>query len=389
MTRSVPTPQRDTRAAHPEATIFTDLPLLPSLLGTLAEQGLTTPTEVQQRALPELLGRGSVVGISQTGTGKTLAYVLPILDKLKRMEDGGSVVDEPAEPRALVIVPTRELGDQVTKVFKTFTHATRIRVRAVLGGRPLKKARDTIGRPFDVLVATPGRLDQLVRLGHLQLGAIRMVVLDEADQLLDMGFGPQVLSIVQATPSFRQLALFSATMSDDLREFVADVFHDATLIETSRSQQLPSTLTLRRVPVPDGRRFDVLPDLLREPCEGSTILFANTRAQCDRIVAEVDALGLTTVLVRGEMDAVERRHNLRAFRRGETELLVCTDLTARGLDIEHVTRVINVHLPRTMDNYLHRAGRTARAGRSGVVVDLVTPRDEPLIEAVEAARPKG
>ncbi len=353
-----------------------------------------TLTEVQARALPALLERRSVVAVSETGSGKTLTYVLPILDRLKRLEDAGNRVTDEREPRAIVLVPTRELGEQVAVVFKTFTHDTRLRVRAVLGGQRLRQNRETVAGAFEVLVATPGRLERLLANSELSLAALRMLVLDEADQLLDLGFLPQVTEVVQACSSQTQRALFSATMSPEVRALAVEMFADALVVETEGRQKVVPTLRTRHVDVPDGRRFEALRAILEEPTTGGTMLFANTREQCEVVAAWLREAGYACVVHRGEMDPVERRRNLRAFREGRPGLLLSTDMGARGLDIEHVGRVINVHLPRELDAYLHRVGRTARAGREGLVVNLVTPRDAPLLAqlgdgSVAPQAPKG
>ncbi len=358
---------------------FAELGLLPSLQATLAARELVTLTEIQARALPALLERQSVVAIAETGSGKTLTYVLPILDRLKRMEDDGNRVEDEREPRALVIVPTRELGEQVALVFKGLTHETRLRVRTVLGGQKLRQNRETVAGVFEVLVATPGRLERLLQNEELSLAAIRIVVLDEADQLLDLGFLPQVIEVVRACPSQRQLALFSATMSAGVQELVGRMFSDAITIETQGSRKVVPTLRTRHVDVPDGRRFDALQRILEEPTSGGTMLFANTREQCDALATQLREAGWTCVVHRGNSDPVERRQNLKAFREARQGLFITTDMGARGLDIDHVARVINVHLPRELENYLHRVGRTARAGKEGLVVNLVTPRDAPLL----------
>ncbi len=358
---------------------FADLPLLPSLHDSLTALQLDTLTDVQEQALPLLLERKSVVAIAETGSGKTLAYVLPVLDRLKRMEDDGNPVTTGSEPRALVIVPTRELGEQVAGVFKSMTHTTRLRVRTVLGGQKMKMNRESVAGAFEVLVATPGRLERIVESGELSLAAMRVLVLDEADQLLDLGFVPTVMALVRGVPSQCQLALFSATMSPAVEELVGRAFHDATRVTTAGRGKVVASLKTRHVPVPDGRRAEALRAVLAEPVEGSTMLFANTREQCEALATWLREEGRTCVVHRGEMDPIERRKNLRAFREGGVDLFLTTDMGSRGLDIDHVARVINVHLPRQLENYLHRVGRTARAQRPGLVVNLVTPRDAPLL----------
>lgn len=370
---------------------FADFPLLSSLHATLTELGLETPTEIQARAIPELLEGRSLVGIAETGSGKTLTYVLPLLHWLKTLENEGSGVTQAARPRAAVIVPSRELGEQVAKVFKTFTHETRLRVRTVLGGSTLEIARRNVGAPFDVLVATPGRLLQLVDIDVVDLSDLRVLVFDEVDQLLDLGFFTDASRIVGAAPATRQMALFSATVPSEVEKKIVGLFSKPPMvIHTRGSHRVVPTLTTRNLEVVDGKRFELLEDLLAERSEGGTLIFANTREQCDKLERLLAEAGQKCVVYRGEMDKNERRANLLAFREGRVKLLIATDLGSRGLDVESVERVINYHLPHQMENYLHRVGRTARAGRPGLVINLVTERDEKLMSQLHRfkARPR-
>jgi superfamily II DNA/RNA helicase len=355
---------------------FHQFPLLPTLLETLDGAGTRVPTPIQDRVLPALLAGRSVVGIAETGSGKTLAYVLPMLDRLKRLEEAGDRVEVAARPRGLVIVPSRELGEQVTRVIKGFAHETRIRVRTILG--------DTRGI-FEILVATPGRLGQLVDAGELLLDDVRTLVLDEADQLVDRGFMPVIGRMVALAPAERQLALFSATVPKQVEALIAKSFRDPLVIRSEGSHKVVPTLTTRNMTVEDGKRLPVLEGILAEPTEGGTLIFANTRAQCDEIVRQLLDAGQRVGLYRGEMDRAERRANLKAFRDGTAPILVTTDVGGRGLDIPHVGRVVNYHLPQDLRNYLHRVGRTARAGRPGLVINLVTPRDRGLMEQIRAS----
>ena len=359
---------------------FSDLSLLPSLVASLTEQGLAHPTEIQARAVPALLEGQSLIGVAETGSGKTLAYVLPMLDRLKRLETGGEPVTAPSRPRGLVLVPGRELGEQVRKVFKGLTHGTRLRVRSALGGTAKQIARQNVGGQFEVLVATPGRLLQLIDERELKLDDIRMTVFDEADQLVDPGFLPVVRRVVGACPKSLQLAMFSATLPQSVEALVKDLFSSPPIrVRTRGSQQVVSTLQVDNRRVHSGRRFDTLRELLRESPEIGTLLFSNTRKQCEETAEWLDAEGISYVSYMGQMDRQERRANLSAFREGKVSVLLTTDLGGRGLDIERVDRVINVHLPREVNNYLHRVGRTARAGRTGLVINLVTQRDHPLL----------
>lgn len=370
---------------------FSEFGLLDTLQETLTEKGLTKPTEIQARAIPALLKWHSVVGVAETGSGKTLAYALPILHLLKSLENNDRAITEESQPRACIVVPTRELGEQVSKVIKPFTHDTRLRVRTVLGGTAFDVARRNIQGCFEVLVATPGRLVKLLEMEVLNLSDVRVLVLDEADQMLDQGFLPDAEKIVRACPRSCQRALFSATVSPKVESLMNKLFSDAEVIRSEGSHRVVSSLKTLNETVVDGKRFPLLERLLGKSVEGGTILFTNTRAQCDKLAAELEKSGRQSVIYRGEMDKTERRRNLKAFRDGKIELLISTDLASRGLDIEHVGRVINYHLPQQMENYIHRVGRTARAGRPGLVINFVTERDQAFVSKLDVVRaaPKG
>lgn len=370
---------------------FADFNLLPTLQKTLLEKELTKPTEIQEKVIPLLLEMRSLVGVAETGSGKTLAFALPVLHLIKKLELAKDPITKEGKPRAVVVVPTRELGEQVTKAFKPFTHTTRLRVRSVLGGTSFEMARRGVQGCFEVLVATPGRLVKLLEMKLVNLSDVRILVFDEADQMLDHGFLPDAQRIVKSCPKDRQLALFSATVSPPVEQLIEELFSEAEMIRSEGSHRVVSTLTTTRQTVVDGKRFPLLDRLLGKKVEGGTILFVNTREQCDKLAEELDEAGWPCVIYRGEMDKVERRQNLKAFREGEISLLVSTDLASRGLDVDHVGRVINYHMPKQMENYLHRVGRTARAGRPGLVVNFITERDEEFalkIEKVQSAPKK-
>jgi ATP-dependent RNA helicase RhlE len=341
---------------------------------------LTEPTDIQARAIPELLKGTSLVGVSETGSGKTLAYVLPMLHQVKELESSDSPVADSGRPRGIVVVPGRELGEQVGRVFKGLTHGTRVRVRFAIGGTAKQVARQNVSGDFEILVATPGRLQQLLVGRKVRLDDVRVLVFDEADQLLDKGFQPVATRIMGGCPSTVQKALFTATMPQTLQSVVKDLFGGSPLqIATRGSHKTVRTLKTDNRMVEHGRRIDVLRRVLNESPGIGTLLFANTRKQCDVVAEWLDAEGVGYVKYVGEMDRTERRQNLASFRDGKVSVLITTDLGGRGLDIDRVDRVVNVHLPKDVDNYLHRVGRTARAGRHGVVVNLVTERDNPLL----------
>ncbi len=365
---------------------FSSLALLKSLTASLKEKKLTRPTEIQSRAIPALLDNKSIVGLSQTGSGKTLAYALPLLHKVKILETEGDAVKNSGSPRAAILVPTRELGEQVSKVLKPFTHTTRVRVRTVLGGTAMEVSRRNVGGPFEILVATPGRLVQLMDRGIVKLDDVRILVFDEADQMLDPSFLTDAKMIADACMEDRQLALFSATASAATQKLIAELFSNAEMIEAEGSQRTVATLKTINRNVTDGKRYPVLEKVLKTPTDGGTLIFTNTRKQCDVLAALLDEKGFDCMIYRGEMDKVQRKNNLKLFRDGKIKYLISTDLASRGLDVEHVGRVINYHLPQEMDNYIHRVGRTARAGRKGEVYNLVTERDKQLIADLEKGR---
>jgi superfamily II DNA/RNA helicase len=357
---------------------FTDFGLLPSLLKTLKEKGITRPTDIQINAIPLMMSTQSVVGVSETGSGKTLAYALPLLHQLKVLENDGQPVTAEAAPRALVMVPTRELGEQVSKVFKTLTHDTRLRVRPALGGMAFEQARRNTSGAFEILLATPGRLVQMLQKKLIDLSDVRVLVFDEADQMLDQGFLPDSKTITAACGKDLQLALFSATVSTSVQALINDLFANAEVIRSKGSGKVVSTLEAKNIVIKDGKRWPIFEKVISKKVPGGTLVFTNTREQCDTLAKEMSDKGHSCAIYRGEMDKNLRRHNLKNFRDGKYDFLICTDLGGRGLDIDSVGQVINFHLPKEMENYLHRVGRTARAGKKGVVVNLVTERDQKL-----------
>lgn len=365
---------------------FEKFNLIPTLMQTLGSRCWVTPTEVQARAMPLLLNGKSVVAVAKTGTGKTLTYVLPVLHILKALEIEGDGVKNERSPRAAVIAPTRDLGEQVARVFKVFTHDTRLRVRSVLGGTAKEIAKKNVSGAFDVLVATPDRLLQLMEQKLVSLSDVRVLIFDEADMMMDPSFLAHAKKIAGACHPDAQMGMFSATISAPVQSLIYELFSTAEVIRTKAPSAFVPTLTMKKILVENGHRLPFLEAELDKPSTGGTLVFVNTREQCDALAKKLKEVGRPCLIYRGEMDKLERRNNLKAFREKKINVLVSTDLAARGLDVEHVSRVINYHLPRTLENYVHRVGRTARAGRPGLVVNLVTKRDQRLMDVVERAR---
>jgi len=366
---------------------FEEYEILASLLKTLKSKGFSKATEIQKLTIPPLLHGKSVVGIAETGSGKTLSFALPILHLLKSLENSGDSVEKASSPRAIILVPTRELGEQISKVFKEFTHETRLRVRNALGSSKLSVAKKNISGNFEIMLATPGRLKQLSEESSLDFSDTRLLVIDEADQMLDQGFLSSIQFILDACKDSVQTALFTATAPQAVQDFIAKSFRNAEFFQSKNSHQISRNLETFHHDIANGKRVPVLKKILNNKSfEGSTLIFANTREQCDIIQDELRNMNIESGVYRGEMDKNERKQNLQDFRKGSLSILVATDLASRGLDVEHITRVINYHLPQDVENYLHRVGRTARAGKTGCVHNLVTERDKALMKKIESKK---
>lgn len=365
---------------------FKKLNLLPTLMTSLSEQGFKTPTEIQKEGIPALLDGQSIIGVANTGSGKTLAYALPILHCLKSQEAAGQAVETPAQPRALVMVPTRELGEQVAKVFKTFTHHTRLRVRVALGGTSFAESRKNVQGPFEILIASSDRLVQMIKGEYVDLSQAQFLIFDEADQMLDQGFLPNSELIRKSCPESVRMGLFTATLTPAVQSLIDQSFQSAILINKITGRKNSDRLVTKNLIVKNGQRFPLLEKILKEKNNVGTLIFTNTREQCDALAEQMTQNGFKCGIYRGDMDAVLRKKTLKEFREGKILTLVCTDLAARGLDIPQVGRVINYHLPKILDNYTHRAGRTARGLSGGTVINLITERDEKVRAHLEGRK---
>ena len=276
-------------------------------------------------------------------------------------------------------------GEQVSKVFKIFTHSTRLRVRSALGGTTMDMAKRNVAGCFEVLVATPNRTLQLIERG-LSLNDVRLIVFDEADQMLDQGFLPTANRIVELCPPNPQMVLFSATISSVVQKLMNELFSDVQVYKSKGSHRVVPTLSTQNEIIIRGNRFPVISDLLKKDVKGGTLIFTNTRKQCDKLAAQLKENNFKCGIFRGDMDRLVRRANLKKFRNGEIDILISTDLASRGLDFDHVGRVINYHLPNDIENYIHRVGRTARAGRTGLVINFVTERDQELVDRLDSLK---
>jgi ATP-dependent RNA helicase DeaD len=355
-------------------TAFKELGLSPEIQQALDELGFEDPTPIQDQAIPELLGGHDVIGQAQTGTGKTAAFGLPLLQYLDPAND---------EVQAVVLTPTRELCIQVTQALRSYAEHLDVEIVAVFGGAPIKSQQAQLRAGAHVVVATVGRMMDLMSRRSLVLTAARYVVLDEADEMLDLGFIEDVEKILRMCPSGRQTALFSATMPPPIQRLAESYMYDPTTIRIT-----PKTLTVDAIAqayleVPAKEKAARLVDLLRTEEPEQAIIFCRTKIGASRLEKTLKDKGLDVKALHGDMSQGSRDGVMIAFKDHRVRLLVATDIAARGLDIEHVTHVINYDVPASSEVYVHRIGRTGRVGRTGRAITLVTPAQREEIDRIE------
>jgi ATP-dependent RNA helicase RhlE len=359
---------------------FAELGLTGDLLAGVAAMGYETPTPIQEAAIPRVLAGHDVVGSAQTGTGKTAAFVLPILQRMT----GPTVADgRTAHPSALVVTPTRELCGQIEEVGETLSTYSGRTVVAVFGGVPYDPQARKIGKGVDLLVATPGRLLDMLRQGHVLLDKVDTLVLDEADRMLDMGFWPDVKRIIDAIPAKRQNLFFSATMSKQVLSIIADTLHEPIFIELGGHAQPVDNVEQRVMPVNHDQKVDLLVEYFRHHDPDRTLVFTRTRRRAERLSRTLNKAGITCEAIHGDRTQGQRQQALDGFKQGKIAVLVATDVVARGIDVDNITHVINFDIPTNPEDYVHRIGRTARAGNSGIAVSLLTGEEVHELKAIE------
>jgi ATP-dependent RNA helicase RhlE len=366
---------------------FESLGLRPSLLTSLERAGFTAPLEVQSLCIPKILARQALVAVAETGSGKTLAYGLPVMQLVKEREERAGRNEDERAPRALILTPTRELADQVTRVLKSFAHETRMRIRSLAGGVDRARQRRDLGGGCEILVATPGRLKRFMEQGRVSLAKVSQMVLDEADVLLEMGFLKEIEEIIGAAPAACQKLMFTATLPAAIEKVVAARFDGAEVLRTRAAHKPVDALEVKQVQVSPKRKLDeLLSCLQRARPDDKVLVFANTKDRCARVAEGLAKLGEGLCVLHAGLEGADRRAQLKRFRSDRGRVLVSTDLAARGLDIAEITWVINYDMPRVPAHYLHRVGRTARVGRRGRVTDFVTPADGEMIETLRQRR---
>ncbi|WP_047309452.1 DEAD/DEAH box helicase [Rhodopseudomonas palustris] len=359
---------------------FTNLGLSTKVQAAVAAAGYVSPTPIQQQAIPHVLARRDVLGIAQTGTGKTAAFVLPMLTLLEKGRARARM------PRTLILEPTRELAAQVKEQFDKYGAGQKLNVALLIGGVSFGDQDLKLTRGVDVLIATPGRLLDHTERGGLLLTGVEMLVIDEADRMLDMGFIPDIERICKLVPFTRQTLFFTATMPTEIRRITETFLHNPEKIEVSKPASTAVTVTQSQVPC--GREPHEKRETLRHLIRGATdlknaIIFCNRKREVALLARSLQRHGFSVGALHGDMDQTARMAALEAFRKGELPILVASDVAARGLDIPEVSHVFNFDVPHHPDDYVHRIGRTGRAGRAGTALTIVAPSDQKSMAAIE------
>jgi ATP-dependent RNA helicase RhlE len=362
---------------------FTRLGLRPELLEAVKSLGYAAPTPIQEKSLPESMAGKDVIGSAMTGSGKTMAFTLPLLQRLldDREKDP---VKSGLRVRALVLVPTRELAAQVERAVGELARHSPVKCALIIGGASFTTQRDALKKGAEVVVATPGRLLDLLRGGDLHLRDVKIAVLDEADRMLDMGFMPDVRRIMQMLPKERQTMMFSATIPPEVERVVNEFMRSPVRIEVDRPRSTATTVTQALYPVTEGQKGALLAAIVQADGVDSVIVFTRTKARADYVAHCLDKKGITCVALHSALSQTERDRAMKDFREGRHTIMVATDLAARGLDVPEVSHVINYDVPEHAEDYVHRIGRTGRAMTEGDAVTLVSFEEERMIPGIEA-----
>lgn len=353
---------------------FTDLGLSKPTLSALAEAGYTEPTEIQEKSIPVIFSGADVMASAQTGSGKTAAFAIPIIECLQDPDD---------KPRALVLLPTRELALQVEEQFIRFAGAFGLRTVTLYGGTGYVTQTKALQRGVDIIIATPGRLFDLLQKKLVDLSMIEMLVLDEADRLLDMGFMPQVRRIVSRLSKERQTLMFSATIDERVHRLAAEFLNSPVTVKVNSQRIDPAAIHQKVYHVHEFSKDELLINLLKENQMTSVIVFTNTKRRAAWVKDRLRDAKIQAEEIHGDITQTQREKTLSRYRDGDFPVLVATDVAARGLDISSITHVVNYDLPESPEDYIHRIGRTGRAGRSGVAFSFVSEEQRFLVKDIE------
>jgi ATP-dependent RNA helicase RhlE len=353
---------------------FAELGLAPELLRAVADAGYTRPSPIQAEAIPIALRGRDIMGLAQTGTGKTAAFTLPIIHRLL----GG-----PRRTRVLILTPTRELCMQVEESFRRYSRYAGIDVAPVFGGMPMEPQERALRDGVDVVVATPGRLLDHLERQNVVFDDLEVLVLDEADRMLDMGFAPQINRVAEQIPPYRQTLLFSATMPPEVEALARKYLRKPIVVQVGRRNTATTTVQHAVYPVPRERKSELLVELLNKPEMDSVLVFTRTKPGADRVVRHLEDAGVAAVAMHGDKTQAQRVQALEQFRAGEVRVLVATDIAQRGLDISGITHVINYDVPQQAEDYVHRIGRTGRAAATGDAYTFMSPDEIATVRLIE------
>ena len=369
LTETIEAPEADAPVAS-----FAELMLVPELLRAVEDAGYTTPTPIQARAIPLILNGRDIMGLAQTGTGKTAAFTLPIVQRLL----GG-----PRRARALILTPTRELAVQVRESFARYAIHSGLEIAVVYGGVPLGPQETALRAEVDVIVATPGRLLDHMERQNVAFDDLEVLVLDEADRMLDMGFAPQLNRIVAEIPKYRQTLLFSATMAPEIEALARKYLRKPIVVQVGLRTQAASTVTHAVYPVPRDRKSALLVELLRQKELDSVLVFTRTKHGADKVVRKLDSEGISSLAMHSEKSQGQRTDALDQFKKGTIRVLVATDIAQRGLDIAGISHVINYDVPAQAEDYVHRIGRTGRAAATGDAFTFMAADEISMVRLIE------
>jgi len=359
---------------------FAELGLIPALLDAIADTGYTTPTPIQAKAIPLVLGGGDLLAAAQTGTGKTAGFTLPLLQRLTESSKGRA---KPGRPRCLILTPTRELAAQIAESVNTYGKHLPLKSLVIFGGVNVNPQRMAMRKPVDILIATPGRLLDLIGQNIVSLAEVDILVLDEADRMLDMGFIHDIKKVLKLLPKQRQSLLFSATFSNDIRKLAHSLLDSPQ--EVSVTPRNTTTELVEQVVhmVDKSRKREVLAKLIKDHNWPQVLVFTKTKHGANRLAEQLGKDGIESLAIHGNKSQAARTKALSKFKDGSLQVLVATDIAARGIDIEHLPNVVNYELPHVSEDYVHRIGRTGRAGSNGQAVSLVNVDEVKLLRGIE------
>jgi ATP-dependent RNA helicase RhlE len=362
-----------------DMTTFAALDLCAPLLLNIDKQGFTAPTDIQSAAIPSLMEGSDMMGAAQTGGGKTAAFLLPILHRLAEENKR----PEPGSPRVLILAPTRELAQQIGDTVRAFKQGQKLFYTVIYGGAPYNKQLLDLRRGVHIVIATPGRMHDHIERGSLRMDKISTFVLDECDRMLDMGFVDEVRKVAAAMPTERQTVMFSATMNPGVKKLSASLLRDPVYVEVAKENTVNTDVDHRVLRVKQSDKRRLLTHLLERENPDRTLLFVRTKSMTETIAEDLQKAGYAADAIHGDRKQAMRQRVLRNFSKGNIKILVATDVAARGLDISDVSHVINFDMPMEADGYIHRAGRTGRAGAKGVALSICSPTDSNLLRMVE------